>query len=70
MLKNTFFAKEPLFLKVIYAFTFFGIMYNLYILIFSNKNINPIIQLITSGTFAFLIFRKFLKDKKKTSEGL
>jgi hypothetical protein len=65
MLKNTFFAKEPWFLKVIYVLAFLGITYNLYLLIFTPKVINPIIQIITSVIFTFFLFRKFLKDKKR-----
>jgi len=65
MFNNTFFAKEPWFLKVIYVLAFLGITYNLYLLVFSPKEINQNIHIITSVTFAFFLFRKFLNDKKR-----
>jgi hypothetical protein len=65
MFKNTFFAKEPLFLKVIYILAFLGIIYNMYLMIFTTNDINPLILRLTSGTVSVLIFRKMLKDQKE-----
>ncbi len=65
MFKNTYFAKEPWFLKVIYILTFLGIMYNMYLMIFTTNDINPLVLMLTSGTVSVLIFRKMLKDQKK-----
>jgi hypothetical protein len=65
MLKNTYFAKEPWFLRIIYAFAFLGLMYNLYLMIFTTNDINPLVLMLTSGAFSFLIFRKMLKDQKR-----
>ena len=65
MFKNTYFAKEPWFLKVIYVIAFFGILYNIYLLIFTKNDSDPIIRIFSSATFMILIFRKILKDQKK-----
>ena len=65
MLKNTFFAKEPRYLKVIYAIAFLGIMYNLCLMIFTTNDINPLVQMISAGTFGILTFRKLFNDQKK-----
>ncbi len=67
MLKNTFFAKEPGFLKAIYGIGFLGILYNIYLLIFTNNDSDPIIRIFSSVTFTILIFRKLFKDQKKTN---
>ena len=67
MFKNTFFAKEPLFLKVIYVLAFLGIVYNIYLLIFTKNDIDALIQLLSSGSLSILLVRRFLKEQKKTN---
>jgi len=65
MFKNTFFAKEPWFLKVIYVLAFLGIVYNIYLLIFTKNDIDALIQLLSSGSLSILLLRSFFKDQKK-----
>jgi hypothetical protein len=65
MFKNTFFAKEPRFLKVIYVLAFLGIVYNIYLLIFTQNDIDYLLRLFCTATFGFFYFRKMLKDQKK-----
>lgn len=65
MFKNTFFAKEPWFLKVIYVLAFLGILYNIYLLIFTKNDIDALIQMLSSGSLSILLVRRFFKDQKK-----
>ena len=65
MFKNTYFAKEPWFLKAIYVLAFFGIIYNIYLLIFTKNDIDALIQLLSSGSLSILLVRRFLKEQKK-----
>ena len=65
MFKNTYFAKEPWFLKVIYVLAFLGIMYNMYLMIFTTNDINPLVLMLTSGSVSILLLRRFLKEQKK-----
>ena len=64
MFKNTYFAKEPWFLKVIYVLAFFGILYNIYLLIFTKNDIDALIQMLSSGSLSILLLRRFFKDQK------
>ncbi len=65
MFKNTFFTKEPWFLKVIYVLAFLGILYNIYLLIFTKNDIDALIQMLSSGSLSILLVRRFFKDQKK-----
>lgn len=63
MVKNTFFANEPWFLKVIYGFALASYIYMIASVLFGKEDFSLVLRLLCPTVIVFLIYRKFLSQK-------